>query len=270
MVNFRLPGRPLTAGARPIAGHLSRTLLLVATAAGLAVPLTFASAAESYVIQPGDTLSGIANRYGVDVAALALQNGIEDINLIRFGETLVIGGDDAAEPASAEAKTHVVQPGETLSSIAALYGMDLYDIAIANGLSDVDLVYAGQELVISSDPPTQRHENYTVEPGDSLAAIADKFNVLVRDLVDFNGIEDPDVIVAGQVLEIPTSQTEVPAYRVSREEAEAALKNAEIEYGLPPGLLQALAWQESGWQQHVISDAGAVGLTQLLPSTAEW
>jgi N-acetylmuramoyl-L-alanine amidase len=48
------------------------------------------------------------------------------------------------------------------------------------------------------------------------------------------------------------------------------LRDAELEFGLPVGLLRALAWQESGWQQHVVSGAGAVGLTQLLPSTAEW
>lgn len=183
------------------------------------------------------------------------------------------------------AQLHTIAPGETLSSIAAFYGVDMHAIAARNGIADVNLIYAGESLTIPGpdDPPAATDEpaaapqpvTYTVVEGDTLAKIAARYELSVLGLATLNGLADPDFIVIGQVLTItgaPSSNTLPPATGtpIPPEEIRAVLREVEAEFDIPAGLLQALAWQESGWQQHVISEAGAVGVTQLLPITALW
>ena len=168
------------------------------------------------------------------------------------------------------AQTHVVQPGETLSAIADQYGASVADLAALNGIKDPNLIQAGTALTVSGSPSIPAVRSYTVQPGDSLSDIADHLGALVRDLVDLNGLANADQIFVGQVLSLPNSQAVKTPFRVSRADAEQALRFAEQRYGLPNGLLLALAWQESGWQQQMVSEAGAVGLTQILPETAGW
>jgi len=163
---------------------------------------------------------------------------------------------------------HLVQPGDTLSQIAARYGVPLDELAALNGIEDPNFIREGAEL--SLDAPAVGTTSYTVQQGDALSLIANSFGVLLRDLVELNGIGDPDHIVIGETLTIPGKAVVVPSHEVSRDVAGDALRQAEAEYGLPSGVLLALAWQESGWQQSVVSEAGAVGLTQVLPSTAAW
>ncbi len=168
------------------------------------------------------------------------------------------------------AQTHVVQPGETLSAIADLYGESLADLVAINGIGNPDLIQAGTSLTISTAAPAPALRSYTVQPGDALSGIADQYGVLIRDLVELNALEDEDHIVVGQSLRLPASHSTTTPFRVSHYDAKQALRSAEQNYGLPNGLLLALAWQESGWQQQMVSDSGAVGLTQILPETADW
>lgn len=174
----------------------------------------------------------------------------------------------------AASQTHTIAPGETLSGIAATYGLGIAEIAELNGIVDPDLIFAGATLLI---PGTSGEEHaapvtYTVARGDTLAQIAGDHGVSVSDLAAVNALADPDFIVEGQVLTIATAAAAVPAAPAAppSEEVRAILREVETEFGIPAGLLQALAWQESGWQQHVISNAGAVGVTQVLPVTALW
>ena len=168
------------------------------------------------------------------------------------------------------AQTHVVQPGETLSAIADQYGETLADLVALNGIDNPDLIQAGASLTISGFASSPALRSYIVLPGDALSDIADQYGVLVRDLVELNGLENEDHIVIGQVLTLPASHATATRFRVSHDDAERALRAAELNYGLPSGLLLALAWQESGWQQQMVSESGAVGLTQILPDTANW
>jgi N-acetylmuramoyl-L-alanine amidase len=166
-----------------------------------------------------------------------------------------------------------VQPGETLSGIAARYGLSVAEIADQNDIGNPNLIFAGQSLRIGAAveapaPAPTGWTTYLVKEGDSLSVIAERHGVPMAAIADASAIANPEYILVGQVLRIP--RAEAAGTIVSREVAEAALRDAELEFGLPVGLLRALAWQESGWQQHVVSGAGAVGLTQLLPSTAEW
>lgn len=127
-----------------------------------------ALAQTTYTVQPGDTLSAIAARFGVTVTAVAEANHIVNPNLINVGQVLTIPGasDDSApapapdsdpEPAPAESGTYVVQAGDSLAQIAAGYGVTVAAVAQANGINNPNLIYPGQVLAIpgagASAPP---------------------------------------------------------------------------------------------------------------------
>jgi LysM repeat protein len=116
-------------------------LLLPSTA--LAAPVR-----ESvHIVQRGETLSGIAARYGTTASRLAQINGITNPNLIYVGQRLTI---PCGQPAG---HVHVVQPGETLTHIALQYGISTWSIARANGITNLNVIYVGQRLTIPGAPP---------------------------------------------------------------------------------------------------------------------
>jgi LysM repeat protein len=109
----------------------------------------------------------------------------------------------AVSPVGADSGiVHVVQWGESLSSIAAHYGVTTQAIVAANGLADPDFVFVGQRLTIPGSG-YYGGQQYSVQPGDTLASIAWKFGTTVKALISVNRISDADVIYVGQVLAIP-------------------------------------------------------------------
>jgi len=97
-----------------------------------------------YVVQRGDTLYSIARRYGTTVYALMVANGLRGTT-IYVGQRLVIPGTGAPWPSQ---RIHVVQRGETLWAISRRYGTTPWIIAAANGLTNLNLIYVGQRLII--------------------------------------------------------------------------------------------------------------------------
>jgi LysM repeat protein len=117
--------------------------------------LTPAAAAESYVVhvvQRGETLSTIAYRYGVGISALAAANGIGNWNLIYVGQRLRVPTAPGPQPPPA-GRVHIVRWGETLNSIARLYGVNVWALAQTNGIWNLNLIYVGQRLIIPGGPP---------------------------------------------------------------------------------------------------------------------
>lgn len=101
-----------------------------------------------HVVQPGETLYGIAQKYGVDANAIASVNNIVNRNQLRVGQKLLIPGISQREAAAALGRIHVVQSGESLSAIAQLYGVSTQEIISFNNISNPDAIYVGQELII--------------------------------------------------------------------------------------------------------------------------
>ncbi len=98
------------------------------------------SSAATYTVQKGDTLSGIAAKYGTTYQNLAAINGIADPNKIYPGQVLALSGS------AQNASTYTVQKGDTLSGIAAKYGTTYQNLAAINGIADPNKIYPGQVL----------------------------------------------------------------------------------------------------------------------------
>ena len=127
----------------------------------------------TYVVKPGDSLAWIAQKYWVSVHALAAANGIYNVNIIYVGQVLAIPGCQAAPPPTATPApavtatpaptrtpaptpgmmpmTYTVQPGDSLSAIAAHFGVNVKYLAQANGIWNINYIYVGQVLVIPGD-----------------------------------------------------------------------------------------------------------------------
>ncbi len=131
----------------------------------------------------------------------------------------------------AEDETHIVQPGETLSAIAAQHGVAIAEIAQVNALANVNTIYVGQKLRIpggsnlardpatgeegvpasASEPePEPAPAVYLVQPGDTLADIARRFDVSVASLARANRLSHPSLIFAGRRLVIPRPRVVEP------------------------------------------------------------
>lgn len=111
-------------------------------------------------------------------------------------------------------QTHTVQPGETLYSIALKYNTTTTAIAFANGITNPNLIFAGQSLVIpgtssSGSGSPAGSSTYTVKSGDTLYSIARQFGITIDTLVSLNGISNPNFIYVGQVLKV-SGQVTVP------------------------------------------------------------
>jgi LysM repeat protein len=101
----------------------------------------------------------------------------------------------AVSPAMSTASTYTVQAGDTLSTIASLYGTTVSGLVATNDIADPNLIFVGQ--VIKVQLPS-----YVVRPGDTLTGIASRYGLSVAELAAVNRISNPNVIFAGQVIQV--------------------------------------------------------------------
>lgn len=101
---------------------------------------------NTYTVKKGDTLSGIAQRFGTTYQHLAQINNIANPNLIHVGQVLKING--TAQTVVNNTKTYIVKKGDTLSAIAKRYNTTYQEIARNNNIKNVNLIYPGQVLKI--------------------------------------------------------------------------------------------------------------------------
>ena len=182
-------------------------------------------------------------------------------------------------PGSLNADEYRVLEGDTLSEIAERYGMTVQELAEANGIVDPDYILSGRVLLIPGGAAghaaiSQRGDQipggvtYVIQFGDTLSEIAERFGVPAVAIVMANGLTDPHFIVEGGTLTIPV--VESPLVPLVSPQIEALLEEFAAVEGLDVGLVKALAYAESGWQQDAVSATGAAGVMQIVPSTGYW
>lgn len=160
-----------------------------------------------YTVKAGDTLSGIAAKYGTTYQALASYNGISNPNKISVGQKIKIPGTGSSGSTSTGGgdTVYTVKAGDTLSGIAAKYGTTYQALASYNGISNPNKISVGQKIKIPGGGSSGGTRTYTVKSGDSLWAIAAKQlgnGNRYKEIKSLNGLSS-DTIYAGQVLKLP-------------------------------------------------------------------
>jgi LysM repeat protein len=204
----------------------------------------------------GETLTWIAARYGTNIDALVARNHLADPSRIYAGQVLRISSGhrqarrpqprphDSGGPSQPShrpsqpshrpaAVIHVVRAGETVSGIAMRYRVSVDAIARANRLANPSFIRSGQQLRIPGAHQSGHGRPSQPSHGPSM----------------------------------PPSMAAVVSQRSAMRKLIAREARRQ---GFPASLALAVAWQESGWQARVVSSAGAIGVMQMLPATADW
>ncbi len=149
--------------------------------------------------------------------------------------------------------THIVSWGETISSIAAKYGVTIDEIVTHNHLVAPDRIYAGQQLIIPTDSAetsngSNTQSTHIVGPGENLYRISLLYGISIQALVTANGLTDQDQVFAGQRLIIPRSGVTLPDSSVSSVDTSVAvyhdvkpgetLSGISLKYGVAVSDLQ--------------------------------
>ncbi|SDZ63481.1 LysM domain-containing protein [Evansella caseinilytica] len=206
-----------------------------------------------HTVVSGDTLSGIAARYGSTVTAIRQANNLSS-DLIRVGQTLTVPGGTTqtapapSQPSTAPATTtvqHTVVSGDTLSGIAARYGSTVTAIRQANNLSS-DLIRVGQTLTVPggttqtapapsqpSTAPATTTVQHTVVSGDTLSGIAARYGSTVTAIRQANQLSS-DLIRVGQTLTVPGGTTQT-APSVSQPSATPTAPGTTVQHTVVSG-----------------------------------
>jgi len=221
-------GRPLSA-------------VIPAASVSATIPAAFrpAQAPASYTIVRGDTISGIAGKFGLDTYAILRLNRLQPNSIIYPGQRIQLGGSapapaPAAKPAAKPAATvaasatsgraYTVKSGDTLSAIAARHGVTLSQVFGWNGLKMSSIIYPGQKIKVGAGAvapapaapapaakpaapapaaPAPASGSYTVKSGDTLSGIAARNGVKLSDILAANRLTMSSIIYPGNKLVIP-------------------------------------------------------------------
>ncbi len=211
---------------------------LVALAIAVVLPLP--GLAAEVTVQPGETLSQIADRLGISMTRLMKLNGITNPDHVESGSKLTVpssvSSSGRAKGASSSSNVNTtkvtVKDGETLSEIADRHGMSVNELVRLNALSNADHVETGSTLRVkasavtssrSADGPSSYRKGasqHVVQPGENLSTIAEGYGVPMSRLVAINGLQDANHVEVGMRLRLkgnpPTSaaaSTEAPPSR---------------------------------------------------------
>ena len=155
---------------------------------------------EIYTVKKGDSLWKIANKYNTTVEKLKSANNLKT-NTLSVGQKLVIPSISVSPEVS---DTYIVQKGDSLWSIANKFNMTVSELKNLNNLTN-NLLSIGQVLKIK-DSFNNGKTTYTVQKGDSLWVIANKYGITTEELKSYNNLTS-NLLSIGQVLKIPQGKT---------------------------------------------------------------
>jgi soluble lytic murein transglycosylase-like protein len=234
--------------------RLLRSLLL-ATPISLLVAAAPAGAAVPHTVQPGETLWSIAAANNLTTRTVAAFNGLSEDAQVVLGSTINV--PTVAEGAGALAGTAPAAPAAPASAPAS--------------------TSSGAPGVLGS---------YVVREGDTLGALAASAGVPMETMAAANGLDPNNLLLTGTVLKLPSgapapprSSEPLPAQRVvpagGPHPTPTRLGAGDIQavasqYGVSPSLAAAIAWQESGFNNGMVSSANARGVMQVMPGTWDY
>ena len=185
-----------------------------------------------------------------------------------------------------------IRSGDTLSEIAARYHTSVARLVALNNLpGNGNLIYAGAMLKVPRPAPARPtshwrtvNRRYTVRTGDSLYAISARFHVSWRVIARRNHLPRSLVVMLGQRLVIPHrvrfvtttarggARPDLFAGRwvPTRYQTAAMIRDTARRWGVDERLALAVSWQEAGWNQRMVSAAGAIGAMQVMPYTGRF
>lgn len=198
---------------------------VIATYEGETIP-SLPESGNYYVVQNGDSLWKIANKYGITVNELKSLNGLTSNNL-TVGQILEVPGSS-----SSASGTYTVKSGDSLWKIANEYGLTVAELKSLNGLTS-DNLSIGQVLKVSNSSGSSNSSSntYTVKSGDSLWKIANQYGVTVNELKSLNDLTS-DILSIGQVLKIPSSSSSNSSGSTYTVKAGDSLWNIANKYGI--------------------------------------
>ena len=255
-----------------------RTALTLIAAVLLLVPAA-ACASFPHVVARGESLSSIATTDGLSVEQLAAANGLSPSAELIAGSTIMIPAISSGVSTQPTASTPTVTPTVTPSA------------TVTAGDGDGDGDGDGGSGAASSSAPVGG--GYVVQPGDTLGAIAARAGMTVAQLAANNGLNPNGLLLAGTVLHVsgaggassesgtlsaPGQPVGVaaegspggPPYPTPQTMSASEVGQIAGANGVPPSLAEAIGWQESGFNNDVVSSAGAVGVMQITPGTWGW
>ena len=175
--------------------------------------------AASVTVRSGETLSDIADRYGVSVGTLMRMNGIHNPDLVEAGSRLQVPGPTV----KAGSGRHRVKSGDTLSSIAGQYRVSGRDLMALNNLRNANHVEVGQTLRLPSNAvmprpgfkpvavtPISGATEHTVAKGQTLTQIAKAYKLPVASLISINQLSDPNKVEVGTRLYLTDPSLQKP------------------------------------------------------------
>ncbi|MCB0032846.1 MAG: LysM peptidoglycan-binding domain-containing protein [Anaerolineales bacterium] len=158
-----------------------------------------------HVVQEGEVLVSIAEQYETTADAIQILNNLSNPDALYVGQELLIPGVEG----EAVPLFYVVEVGDTLERIAAIYNTTIDDIAALNNLITPAGLYAGARLSLisrtgSAEPQPVTGQPHIVKKGDTLLSVAAAYNMAPADLATANNLHYPVRLYAGQQLLVPS------------------------------------------------------------------
>jgi LysM repeat protein len=281
-------------------------LLVPAAPASAAVPHTVQpgetlwsiAAANNLTTRTVAAFNGVSEDHQVVLGStIMVPSTVEGYASLQQAGLVAAEPSQAAAAPSSSAGSYTVQAGDTLSAIAARAGVSMSSLAAANGLDPNAFLLTGTTLSLaggsapapaaaapSSGPAPQGA--YTVRAGDTLGNLAKQTGVSMEAMAAMNGLDPNGILLEGTVLKLPggapapagASQPE-PATHVVADAAPAPtaqhvtaadVQSVAAAHGVSPSLAAAIAWQESGFNNSMVSPANARGVMQVMPGTWDY